>query len=102
MVTTFFWRVTAVWARSRPFVDAPVFMAIFVLVRMVPSECAVVPMMTPPAVCQKTFLACAPPLRMTFVAEAWLRVPAIWNIHTWFDAPDRVTSLAMPTLLVHL
>jgi len=101
-VTTFFWRVTAVCASSLPFVDAPVFMAICVLARIVPSECALVPMATPPADCQKTFLAIAPPLRITLVADAWVSAPATWKIHTSLGPPARVTSFDMPTLLVHL
>jgi len=69
-VTAFCWRVTAVCANSLPYADAPVFRAIFVLPSMVPSNCAVVPMATPLAVCQKMFLALAPPFRITFVALA--------------------------------
>src|ERR1035441_2469580 len=69
-VTAFFSRVTAVCANSRPFADAPVFMAIFVLASITPSKCAVVPMATAPEVCQKIFLGSAPPFRITFVALA--------------------------------
>ena len=66
--TEFIWSVTAVCARSLPLMDAWVFMAIIVLDRMIPSKCACVPMATAPAVCQNTFLACAPPVRVTFLA----------------------------------
>jgi len=59
-------------------------------------------MATAPADCQKTFLASAPPDRITFVAEAWVRVPAIWKIQTAFRPPVRVTFFEMETLLVHL
>ena len=69
----FICRVTAVCANSLPLIDALVFMAIIVLVRIVPSKCAVVPMVTAPADCQNTFLACAPPARVTFLAEASLK-----------------------------
>lgn len=97
---TFFWRVTCVWARSLPLADAPVFRAIIVLDRMVPSECAVVPMVTAPAVCQNTFLACAPPVRITFLAGAWVSAPAIWKMKTSFGPPERVMSFVMDRPLV--
>ncbi|SEN58513.1 hypothetical protein SAMN05216281_11015 [Cryobacterium luteum] len=56
-VTVLLCRVTAVCASRRPLIDAPVFIAIMVLLRMVPSKWAVVPRVTAPAVCQNTFLA---------------------------------------------
>src|ERR1700688_2700326 len=101
-VTAFFSRVTAVCANSLPLADAPVFMAIFVLASITPSKCAVVPMATAPAVCQKMFLGRAPPFRITFVALAWVRVPAIWNIQTASEPPESVTFVAIETRVVHL
>jgi len=69
-VMAFCWRVTAVWARNRPFAEAPVSTAISVFERRTPSKCAVVPMETEPAVCQKMFFARAPPASVTRVALA--------------------------------
>ena len=93
--------MTAVCANSLPFADAPVFTATFVLVSIVPSKCAVVPMATDPEVCQKMFLASAPPLRITLVALACVRVPAIWNIQTSFRPPEMVTSVGIKTRVFH-
>jgi len=45
-------------------------MAIIVLARIVPSECAAVPIATGREHCQKTFLARVPPVSLTLVAEA--------------------------------
>lgn len=56
-VIAFFWRVTAVCANSLPVTDVPVFTAIMVLPRTMPSKCALVPRVTEPATCQKIFLA---------------------------------------------
>jgi hypothetical protein len=56
----------------------------FVLSRMVPLNVELVPRVVGPATCQKTFLACAPPPRMTCLAELIERVPAIWKIQTSF------------------
>ena len=56
-------RVTADWAMSLPEIDAPVRRLIIVLHRMIPSRCAVVPISTLPATCQKMFLGNAPPVR---------------------------------------
>src|SRR5450759_5299587 len=77
-------------------------MAIIVLDSIVPSDRAVVPMATAPAVCQHTFLARAPPVIVTLVAEAWVRDPATWKIHTSFGPPSRVTSFDIETSPVHL
>src|ERR1035437_5836067 len=59
-------------------------------------------MSTAPAVCQKTFLASAPPVNVTLVAEAWVRVPTTWKIQTSPGPPERVTSRDMDTPVVQL
>ena len=69
-VTVFICRVTAVCASNLPFTDAPVFAATIVLASTIPSKCAVVPMATTSATCQKMFLAFAPPVKVTLVALA--------------------------------
>ena len=73
-----------------------------VWVRTIPSKCAVVPISTAPATCQKTFLAMAPPVRNTFLAELMVRSPEIWKIQTSVALPVSVTSVGMVTVLVHL
>ena len=56
-------------------------------------------MVTLPATCQKTFLACAPPLRMTFLALERSTSFEIWKIQTSLAPPARVTSDGIVTLL---
>jgi hypothetical protein len=84
--------VTAVWAKAFPVITAPVCITIAVLLRMIPLKLEVVPSVATPATCQKIFLACAPPISITFLALDTLRPPAIWNIQTAFELPDKVTS----------
>ena len=69
---------------------------------MFPLNVEFVPRVVAPATCQKMFWASAPPVRMTFVAELVLRVPAIWKIQTSFTPPDRVTFVGIVTLVLHL
>src|ERR1035437_7712414 len=82
------WGVTAVCASALPFSTAPVCNAMFFKSKMFPLNVEVVPRVVVPATCQKMFLACAPPARMTFVAELILRVPAIWKIQIAFWLPE--------------
>ena len=89
--------VTAVCANSLPLALEPVFSVIAVIPRTTPSKCAVVPMSTMPADCQKTFCASAPPCRNTLVPEAWVMPPAIWKIQTSFAPPLSVTFVGMVT-----
>ena len=84
--------VTAVCANARPVNVAPVFIAINVLSRIIPLKTEPVLRVVVPATCQKIFFACAPPVRITFLPELISRVPGIWNIHTAFEFPDKVTS----------
>ena len=79
--------LTAVWASSRPLMEAPVRSAIEVCVRMTPSKCAVVPISTSPATSQKTFCGTAPPLSKTLVALATVSPCAIWKIQTSVRCP---------------
>src|SRR4029077_2763213 len=95
-------RVTAVCANSLPFAVAPVFRVIAVCDITTPSRCAVVPMLTTPATCHTTFCANAPPVRITLVADAWVRPPAIWKIQVSFAPPLSVTFFGMLTVFVHL
>ena len=94
--------VTAVCASALPFSVAPVFIVIFVLANIFPLNSDVVPRATTPATAQKMFLACAPPLRITLVAELISRVPAIWKIQTSSGPPERVTSVGIVTQELHL
>ena len=91
-----------VCASSLLFADAPVFTAISVFASKTPSKCAVVPMVTAPATCQKIFLASAPPAKVTRAALAWVIVPATWKIQTSFGPPDRVTSVVIRRPVPHL
>src|ERR1043166_4763377 len=75
---------------------------IWVFESTTPSMCAVVPRLTMPATCQTMFLACAPPVRITRVADAWVTPPAIWKIQVSFAPPLSVTLLGMRTVLDHL
>ena len=54
-VTALLARLTAVCASNRPLIDAPVSSTIAVLQSTMPSACEVVPRLTAPATCQKTF-----------------------------------------------
>ncbi len=94
--------VTAVCASALPFSLAPLVIAIFVWANIFPLNSDVVPRVTAPATAQKMFLACAPPLRITLVAELISRVPAIWKIQTAFAPPERVTSVGIVTPELHL
>ena len=71
-VTVLASKVTAVCANSLPFIVAPVFRVIAVCDSITPSMCAVVSRATTPKDCQKMFLGSAPPVKITFVAEAWV------------------------------
>src|ERR1043166_7717492 len=95
-------RVIWVCASSLPLSDAPVLTVIWVLESTTPSMCAVVPRLTMPATCQTMFLACAPPVGITRVADAWVTPPAIWKIQVSFAPPLSVTLLGMRTVLDHL
>src|ERR1039458_7381488 len=101
-VTSFICNVTAVWANALPFSVAPVSIAISVLHNIVPMNLAVVPMVVPLATCQNTFLACAPPDRITRAPGATVRPPAIWNIQTAFWLPESVTCVFISTPVPHL
>ena len=81
--------VTAVCASALPFSVAPLFSTIAVLSNMFPLKTDVVPRVVWPATCQKMFLACAPPLRITWTPLPTVRVCAIWNIQTSFAPPER-------------
>ena len=61
----------------------------------------VVPRVTWPATCQKTFFACAPPLSPTCVAAAVVRSPEIWKIHTSSAPPEIVVSVGIVTLIAY-
>ena len=76
-VTALLARLTAVCASNRPLIDAPVPSTIAVLHSMMPSACEVVPMVTAPATCQKTFLAWAPPLKAMALLALRTRSPVI-------------------------
>src|SRR5580658_4453101 len=102
VVTLLFSKVTAVCESSLPWTDAPVFRAIRVLDKTIPSKCEVVPRVTRPATCQNTFLACAPPIRFNATPSLTTRLPAIWKIHTSFALPESVTFLGNATLELHL
>ena len=88
--------MTAVWANMRPLIEEPERNMAFVLTRMMPSMCDMVPAWTIPATCQKMLEARgAPALKaptahslptastsLTFVPLATVRAPLIWNIQS--------------------
>src|SRR5205085_6962222 len=76
--------VTAVCASARPVILAPVLNAISVLERMMPLKSEVVPSVALPATCQNTFLACAPPLKVTMAPLPTVRFCAMWKVQTSF------------------
>src|ERR1041385_1444382 len=100
-VTAFICKVTAVCANSRPVTLAPVARVMPVAPSTMPSKCAVVPIATTPAACQNTFPACAPPVRITLVAEAWVIPPATWKIQTSFGPPLSVTFVGIERTVLH-
>jgi hypothetical protein len=76
-------------------------MLINVLDSMIPSNCDVVPRTALPAICQKMFLARAPPLRRTATPFSSMRFPDIWKIQTLFASPEIVRSdFAVVTLVL--
>src|SRR6185295_8780849 len=103
-VTVLLRMLTAVWDSSRPLTDPAVPTLITVMARTIPSKCEASPIVSPapPAICQKTFLARAPPTRLTDFAPAMVTSPAIWKIQTSLAAPERVRSVGMVTPVPHL
>jgi hypothetical protein len=75
-----FWSATDVWARMRPFEEAPVRKVTEVLARITPSRCAPAPITTEPETTQIMFAAFAPPASIDFLPAAMFRVPATWKI----------------------
>src|SRR5204862_6149556 len=55
-----------------------------------------------PATCQNTFLACAPPLKVTIAPLPTVRFCAIWKIQTSFAPPESVTALGIERPVPHL
>jgi hypothetical protein len=95
--------VTVVFANALPFNTAPAPSEIDVWDNIVPLNVAVAPMVAWPPTCQKTFLACAEPLRMTVTPLATVRSCAIWRIQTSFVlVPERVTLVGIETPVAHL
>ncbi len=76
-VTAFAFKVTAVCASALPFNTAPVFMEIAVCDSMIPLTLEVVPSVAWPPTCQKMFLACAPPIKVTIAPLPTVRSCAI-------------------------
>ncbi len=92
----------AVCASSRPLTEAPVCSVIDVWLSTTPSRCAVVPRVTAPLTCQKTFLASAPPVRVTLVPLLTVRSWAIWKIQTSVALPASVRSMGISRPVLHL
>lgn len=92
----------AVWAKTLPVIEEPVWKITFVLQRQMPSKWAPGPTVVVPAICQKTFFAKAPPVIINFVPPAIENVPEVWKIQTSLEVPLSVTSDDMVTPLVHL
>src|SRR5579863_569623 len=101
-VILFFSKVTAVCDNNLPLTLAPVFKAINVLERTIPSRWDVVSRVTRPATCQNTFLASAPPARRMATALSTVRLSSIWKIQTAFELPESVISEVIFTLEFHL
>jgi hypothetical protein len=62
---------------------------------MVPLKIVVVPRVAELPTCQKIFLACAPPLRITWRPDVVVSVDAIWKMNTAFALP-RASSVRSP------
>mmetsp|Transcript_19199 Transcript_19199/g.65928 ORF Transcript_19199/g.65928 Transcript_19199/m.65928 type:complete len:231 (+) Transcript_19199:239-931(+) len=100
-LTTAFCRLTAVCARRRPLIDAPVMKTTSVFTRKMPSTCASAPMATLPAACQKTFFAMTPPARMTRTPAVAKMTPVVFKMKTSVGPPVSVTSVLIFTPVVH-
>ncbi len=85
-------KVTAVNANARPSIVLPVCIVIDTLAMMVPLNLADVPIVAEEPTCQKTFLACAPPVKITWTSVPTVSVEPIWKIQTSSTPPVRVRS----------
>jgi len=83
-------------------IDAPVASVTDVWVSTTPSACAVVPRLTCPATCQKTFSGRAPPASRTLAPLLMVRSWATWKIQTSVALPVSVTSVGMRSPVPHL
>jgi hypothetical protein len=87
-VMVFVSRVTAaVRARRRPFTVTPVVAVIEACARMVPAKLEPVPSVAELPTCQKTLHAWAPPVRVTVLPEAVMRVDAALKMKIAFGFP---------------
>src|SRR6202050_437291 len=80
-------------ASALPVRVAPVSSVIDCSDNMVPSKIELVPRVAELETCQKTFLACAPPARITCVLPMVVSVDPTWKMKTAFALPwaSRVT-----------
>jgi hypothetical protein len=93
-------RVTApLRASARPEMVAPVVAEIDVRARMLPAKVELVPSVAELPTCQKTLHAWAPPVRLTSLADAVMRVEATWKTKTALGSPFalRVTVPVSPS-----
>jgi hypothetical protein len=85
--------VTApVWASALPSIVELAFIVMDAYAIMVPLKFEDVPRVAELPTCQKMFLACAPPIKMTSRPTPTVSVLAIWKTQTSFGPPLRVRS----------
>ena len=78
-------------AKARPFRVAPVFIEMEVRARMLPTKDAVVPRLAELPTCQKTLQGCTPPVKMTWLAGATVKVETLWKMKTELASPESVS-----------
>ena len=80
------------WASALPSSVELAFIVIDEYAIMVPMKTEDVPRVAELPTCQKMFLACAPPVRMTLRPTPTVSVLAIWKTQTSFGPPSSVRS----------
>jgi len=88
-------RAHSVCAKTRPVSEEPVANTTLVLARSMPCMTPFAPTETVSATCQKIFLACAPPNRITFVPANCTSVPVVCKMKTSSAPPLKVMSEPM-------
>src|ERR1017187_2696273 len=90
-------KVTAPFcASARPSKVELAFIEMEAYAMMVPLKTEEVPRVAELPTCQKTFLAWAPPVKMTLPLTATVSVLAIWKTQTSPGPPESVSSRVMP------
>jgi len=94
--------VTAVCEYAHPVKLLPVWNAIDVAARKIPSTWDPVPRVIAPPICQKIFSGLAPPVSSIFASVATLKVPGTCKIQTSVGLPSKVIVSVIVTGVVHL